>query len=589
MHHLRPLQYLLILIAIFGGFSLANAQTAPGAPLVAVAPATSPQQSTVLAYPEGTFMVARLSSLASLWQANDKLTQWLSGHPSVQSFWADQFPGLGTIDLKQMFSQSMDMTPEEMDLYFHGPLMVYVSNDFSQIETSQSLPVAFVFQINPATAATDVMEKMKTEEGVTEVIAEVEGIQHLRIESTPVADESADPLPEPAQPQYLDLYVGYEGDKFVAGSSLDYTLATLRSIRTPAPSSNVFWAKAGNADLAIWLDPRVFFAKVKEIMEKKAKESPGSANPEILNQLGFNELEGLGITCSFAPLKIEMELAYTSNPQGIARLFSCTPTGLEASSLIPSDVDEFSLGRTDMACAWAELRRLAKVVMPASEPMYQGWRDQLKEKYGVDFDKQFFGALDTRYVTYVPSDAGDYASSATCFYLALNDSASLQASIQALTSFFSAGKELFDREDIANVPVWRVKSSLQPSGTPPVAYAITPKWFILSIGAPTQIQDLIERAEQSQIDNSILQRPGIRQMLSEPSLTSFGYRPLGKVMQSLAQVAQEVQRRQATTEGAPAEQTEIPSFEDITEGLVGTTTSRDGSLTWNLQVVPANE
>ena len=575
------------------GLSLGLHAQAPAAAPVALQ--DPPAASSPAAVP-GTLLSARLKSFDSIVNAYDSVKTWAGANSSVQDLLDETWPHWRELDLKSLTADSLSLSAQEFDDYFSGAITLYIGDDFKWAKESKMLPVSVVMNARTATGAQEFIAKMKEDDAVIETASEAEGVERVRIDTQ--VDEPSDEVPADVNatgPQFIDLFIVTHDASVIVGNSLDYTLAALRAQRDAVTPPNAFWEREAASDIALWMDPRGFFAMVKDQLEAKAQEPNENGKSKIASQvfssLGLNELEGLGLAVDFNALTVRCQLSYAGAPTGIARVFTCAPTGLEASPLIPADADQFALGRVDLSCLWTEVRRIAKLVMPASEVIYQGWQQQLQQSYGVDIDRQLLGALGTRYV-YVKHEAEEEGNA---LYIALNDSVALQGALEGLANFVAQGKELFEREKIADVPVWRLKSEFQSANAPSIAYAITPQWLIVSIGDPTQMEDLIENARHTSADHPFFARASTQELLSHPELTSLGCRPLKVLLSSAVAAWSEVERRQAARSGdnaappPPAEQDDLPTFDDVTENVAMWSENRPGSVLSTFKIIPANE
>jgi hypothetical protein len=214
--------------------------------------------------------------------------------------------------------------------------------------------------------------------------------------------------------------------------------------------------------------------------------------------------------------------------------------------------------------------------------MYQGWKKQIQETYGVDIDRQLFGALGDRAVLYTLS-SGDKADG-LAIYVAVNDPTSLTGALDALSGFFSQGKTLFEKSQIKGTPVWRLKNEFQSPNAQSVAYAITHEWLIVSIGDPTQMQDLIEGADNHQIENSALKNETVNETLKDPTLVGFSHRPLREVLTDIAMIAKESRHKSASLHEVEEEE-EIPEFDDVKESLLWYSRYTPGVIETNLRII----
>lgn len=558
---------------------------------------TSAEETPVLAapsYPADTLAVVRLKSFEALGKAFDTLKEWVGDHPSVEALFDDEWQGIEKLDLRKAAAQVLDLTQDEFDSYFEGTITLAIGSDMAWAQESKMLPVAVELTASSADRAKEFVEMLKDEDEVVETAVEAEGVERVRIEVTTdeeaiSADDDAVQAAD-AQTKEVDVFVATEGQKVVFGNSLAYVTAALRNLRNPVPVANQFWARVGDSDAALWIEAPAVWNMVRAQMEAKKAAGGRGMDPKIIEELGLNEMEGLGMWMSFMPLKVQIELSYSPSATGLMRIFTCTPTGVEASALVPADAQEFSLGRADVMCLWTQLRRMAKIAVPATDVIYQGWAKQLEESQGVNIEKQLFGSFGNKYVLFTRGQPGKSEGSA--IYMAVNDAVALQGGLDAFFGFFAQGKDFFDKEKIGGVPVWRLKSEFQSSSAPPIAYAITPQWLIVSMGDPTQMQELIEDATHATVSNPIFANDEVIEVLANPSVTTFSHRPLRGALANLAATLQEIEaRQQAKEEGTqkPSPKREVPSFDDVKESVIIWNESRPGSVTATIKVISNNE
>ncbi len=629
--------------------AVAKADPKAGANVDAEAAANNPGEEarTIAAYPAGTFIVMRLKSFASLEKAVESLKAWIHEHPSVESLVDEEdWKKIESLDLRAAAANALELSREKFDDYFDGAITLCASSDFSKLQTNKTVPVVMEMTTRSAQKAAEFAEMLGSDEDVLEKSAESDGVEHLKIkmkEAKPsgLGKESAfgglrpsmrslshnpkiffDSLTQGLRPvsgsvqakgsqgtapknipplQPMDIYLTTAGSTVIVGSSWEYTAAAKKAAASPTMPMPAFLARTQTADLSVWMDPRPIFAMIKDRMEAKAREAaekgePVKADGAIIDNLGLSEMESLGMSVDFSEPSARMELGYAQSPSGIMKIFACVPTGLEASALIPDDADAFTLSRIDAGCLWAQLKTAAKIVVPPTEVMYEGWKKQVKDKYGVEIDQQLFGAIGDRYVMFTRG-VGDEEKE-IALYVAVNDAPALQASIDAVLGFFTEGKPMFDREKIGGVPVWRLKSEFQGKNAPPVAYAITPQWLIVSIGDPTQIQDLIEAADNNhETANKVFGRDEVREILANPSASGISYRPLKDIMNDVAAAAIEVQKRQMKKDSggddedddAAADEMEAPSFDDVNESVISFSESRPGLVGVTIKIVPGEK
>lgn len=582
----------------------AQEETPPGddnAP--AVAEETTPvavqePQADAPVVPPDTLLVARLKSIDTLGQALDALKAWISEHPSVESLFDDEWQAIEKFDLRTAAAQYMDMTQEEFDNFFEGALTLRIGASDAWAMQEKSLASAIELTASTPERAQEFVQLLKDEDSVIETAAAAEGVERIRLDMTQqdaqVQDSTA------LEERQMDLYVGLAGKKVILGNSLEYTLACVKALGEGDAQSNAFWARVAQSDASAWVDTKALARMLRAQLEAKKANQERAMDPKVFDELKLDEVEGLGVWMSFVPLQVQLELSYAPNTTGVARLLTCAPTGLEASPLVPADATEFSLGRVDVAALWGELRRIAKIVMPATDVIYQGWQKQLEEAQGVNIDRQLFGAFGNRYVLFSRGSRQNLEGSA--LYVAVNDPVALQSGLEALFGFFAQGKELFDKEKIANVPVWRLKSEFQQASAPPIAYAITPQWLIVSVGDPTQMQELIENASHTQVEHTGFESEQIKNVLGQPAATTLSYRPLKVALENFAAALVQVQERQQAEDAeqgddqqqddaqarAPAAR-EVPSFDDVKESLILWNESRPGDLLMNIKIISNDE
>lgn len=543
-------------------------------------------------YPAGTLAVARLKSFDTLGKAFDSLKTWVSEHPSVESLFDDEWQGIERLDLRATAAQYLDLTQEEFNNFFEGAMTLMIGDDLAWAQQSKMLPVGIELTASSADRAREFVQMLKDEDGVLETQEEAEGVERIRIDVSSQEEERLSDATT-AQKNEMDLYVAQAGEKIILGNSLEYTTACLKALESQMGQQNRFWGRVEQADAALWVDPRAVLGMLRAQLEAKKQRGERGLEPKVLDDLGLNELEGVGLWASFVPLQVQVELTYSPSATGVARILTCTPTGLEASPLVPADAQEFSMGRVDVACLWTELRRAAKVIVPATDVIYQGWQKQLKESQGVNIDKQLFGSFGNKYVFFSRGTPDKPEGSA--LYFAVNDAVALQGGLEAFFGFFAQGKEFFEREKIAGVPVWRLKSEFQSANAPAVAYAIAPQWLIVSVGDPTQMQELIEDANAQQVGNSVFANDEIKQILATPAVSTFSHRPLRVALENFAAALIEVQeRQQAAQEGEnnlkkPPVEREIPSFDDVKESLIMWNESRPGSVMTTIKIISNDE
>lgn len=559
-----------------------------------VTPAAPEAQAEAPVVPQGTLAVARLKSIDTLSQALDALKAWVSEHPSVESLFDDEWQAVQNFDLRSAAAQYMDLTQEEFDNFFEGALTLRIGASDTWAMQEKTLASALELTASTPERAKEFVQLLKDEDSVMESAEEAEGVERIRLDMTQEDVQAQDSTT--LEQRQMDLYVAVVGKKVVLGNSLDYTSACAKALAEPSTVGNAFWARVAQSDAAAWLDTKAFARMLRAQLEAKKARQERAMDPKVFDELKLDEVEGLGVWMSFVPLQVQLELSYAPNTTGVARLLTCAPTGLEASPLVPADATEFSLGRVDVAALWGELRRLAKIVMPATEVIYQGWQKQLEDAQGVNIDRQLFGAFGNRYVLFSRGSRQNLEGSA--LYVAVNDPVALQSGLEALFGFFAQGKELFDKEKIGNVPVWRLKSEFQQASAPPIAYAITPQWLIVSIGDPTQMQELIENANHTQIEHAAFESEAVKEVLAQPAATTLSHRPLKVALENFAAALIQVQERQqaqdagqegeGNDEPAPVAQ-EVPTFDDVKESLILWNESRPGSLLMSIKIISNNE
>jgi hypothetical protein len=602
-----------------------NSQKSSGKTSAAETPENA--EMPIPAYPEGTLAVFRIKSFRSIDQAVQSLKTWVHQHPTVESLFDDEWPAIEKFDLRISAARALDLSPKDFDNFFEGEILLYISGDFESASKTKMLPASIVLKTHSAASAKSFLELLKSQDEITEVSVEHGGIQHLRVtpkntpdtkldsssQSSQKSDEKdeADESPSSSASKSkkirkpFDLFVVIKDERVIIANTLDYTVATQNALTAPPANNTEFWSKVSDADLAGYLDLRPFWAKLKEQIQQKAKDNPNSrVDPKLIDELGLDEIAGVGLRLNFTPFNLQSELDYALNPTGIAKIITCTPTGLEPSSLIPKDATEFTLGRMDLNCTWTEIRRLMKIAVPSSVAMYDGWAKELETSSGVNIDRQIFGALGERYIVYSRTDKGDIPS--TAVLVALNDSVAFQGGVDALLNFISQGKDLFTKDKVGSTTVWRLKSEFQGNSSPAIAYAITPSWLIVSIGNPTQMQDLVESVQsQSKNTNSFesmheaFNWPTVKEVLSNPSIVGFAERPLKDVMNDFFVAYLEVKKRESARktlsenpeddESLTPEDFVAPVFDDVNESVLFQTESRPGAMVTTIKIVQPNE
>lgn len=596
---------LFCLLFLLAGFLFAVSAPSPEAKLTPPVPAaetSKPAESAAEAAasdlstessplcPAGTFTVIRLRDFASLERAIEDLKKWTHEHPSVESiFDEDEWKKIQEFNLREKLAETLELTQKDFDEYFQGAITICISGDFELAKQKKTLPVAMATTAGSPEKALEFTALLKSEEDVLETSQEAEGVDRVRIRGEEVADPSTK-VKKAVEP--MDVYLATVGPLVIVGNNLDYTLAARAAALSSTTLQNAFWSRSASADLAAWVDPRPFFRLLKDQLEAKSKAQEDAATPsakvssQIVDDLGLNEIEGIGIRINFSPVVMQMQIDTVDNPTGVAKLFSCLPSGITATSLIPVDADEFSISRLDIPCLWGELRRLAKIAMPASETMYEGWKKQIQTDYGIDFDRQFIGSFGDRVIAFSSPDESENMA----YYIAINDAVSFQGGLDSVIGFFTQGKSPFEKEKIGATTVWRLKSESQAPDAPAVAYAITPQWLIVSVGDPTQMQDLIEAASL-RIDrplNKILESPQAKEVLSNPNLISFSSQSL-KVVLSEASIAARQAKLRHQGDKANDDEIQPPSFDDVKSTVMVYTEVKPGSVISTLKIIPNEE
>ncbi len=572
--------------------SLLFVSLAPAAPqpLSALPPAKAQADETPLAelrYPEETFIVARMKNFDAIELALNSLRSWVEKHPSVESLFDGEWRRIKDFDLRKEMARYLDLSERDFDDFLGGSLTLCIGGDFEWAKTSKMLPAAMIITSRSPEKAQEFLETLKNDEEVEKCEEVSSGVWKLTVTPPePETDEAPktfgkDSASENEGP--IDVFVTSSGARVIVGNNLDYSIAARDSGRCDVPAD--FLSQAETADVAFWLNPQYLISLAREKLTAAANTGkPARLDPAVLEQLGLSELEGLGLTARLVPFRAELSLFYAENPTGIAKILACTPTGLQASALIPEDAAEFSMGRSDLSCTWTELRRLLKIVAPATDAIYQGWQKQVQENYGVSFESQVFGSLGTSYAMFKRQSASGAAPS-SALYLALEDPIAFQGGIDALIKFFTEDKSLFDKEKIANVTVYRLKSEFQSPNAPALAYAIAPHYLIVSLGDPAQMQELIENTQRHEVVHSAFASPEAQAALAHPYLSGLVHRPLRGLLEDLAAGFIEVRQHQQAAAGAPTVEPDVPSFDDVEETLLAATESMQGRLSVTLSII----
>jgi len=566
--------------------------------LGAAVPEPTPAQtiSQEVLCPQGTFMVARLKGFDVLSTAVERSKSWLHDHPSIESLLdEDTWKKIEKFDLQRAAAEGLDLGEDKFKDYFSGSISICFSNDFKDTQKTKTLPAVVMMTSKTEEKAGEFIQMVRENTDVVNVSRETEGVDHFRVKASDKTDKVSplkkDAISQPKQsktPELVDVYVTLYQNKILMGNTLDYTLLARKALENQTSRQPVFFEQAANADLALWVDPRPIFALAQSQLEAKAKaaEEKGESSkidPKIIDKLGLDEIQGAGVAVDFSQSSLRIEVDTVPEPSGVAKLFTCSPQGIVASPLIPADAEEFTISRFDAVCLWEQLKKLAKIIVPATDTMYQGWKKQIQETYGVDFDKQLFGSLGDRAILY--TTASGEKSDSLALYVAVNDPISLTGALDAISGFFTQGKALFEKSQIAGTPVWRLKNEFQSANTQSVAYAITHDWLIVSVGDPTQMQDLIEGADNHQIDNKTFKNDIVNEIMKDPTLVSFSHRPLKEILTDIAMIIKETHRKTVSPKSEEPDE-DIPEFDDVKESMLIYTRYSSGVVETNLRIIP---
>ena len=199
-------------------------------------------------------------------------------------------------------------------------------------------------------------------------------------------------------------------------------------------------------------------------------------------------------------------------------LFSPVGGNLDNHDFISSDVFTVSNARQDLGELWPRIESMLKEISPALHLLVTSQIQAFEDQSEVAVRGDLLGSLGDEVVSLSYLNRNRRGNpmlespSSSIYAISLSDSKLFERTIRGAIDSVSKGSEIFQEREHRGITI-RSMRGLESAGIS-LSYAIVDNWFILSMGKPRHLNQLINKMESND-DDSLWKEPHMKYAMED--------------------------------------------------------------------------
>ena len=260
--------------------------------------------------------------------------------------------------------------------------------------------------------------------------------------------------------------------------------------------------------------------KLNESQKMEIPQNPfGVTLKGLLKGMGLDGLEHLGLQINAEKKQFEVSSSVgLSHYNGLLSLFSPVGGNLDNHDFISSDVFTVSNARQDLGELWPRIESMLKEISPGLHLLVTSQIQAFEDQSEVAVRGDLLGSLGDEVVSLSYLNRNRRGNpmlespSSSIYAISLSDSKLFERTIRGAIDSVSKGSEIFQEREHRGITI-RSMRGLESAGIS-LSYAIVDNWFILSMGKPRHLNQLINKMESND-DDSLWKEPHMKYAMED--------------------------------------------------------------------------
>jgi hypothetical protein len=275
----------------------------------------------------------------------------------------------------------------------------------------------------------------------------------------------------------------------------------------PLTEANGFVAarrRAPDAAVFLYVNCQVIWPVLATMLDRRVPSgAAGQASlmvspATILRALGCDALGVFSLTVDVGERSTEAQAALTYTAErGLVKLFANMNGVAPRPRFVSPEWAIISTSRFSVKSAFETVEEILRNTSPPLAGVLQAQILNLNRQLGLDFKRDFFGSLGDEMISaYAPRgsddpDAAELGQMDQLFAFSLNDRQAFAGAVEALKVQFGGGTESFVSRDYLGETIYTLNASASGAASRVFSYAITKRYFLVSIGSAGAIETVI--------------------------------------------------------------------------------------------------
>ena len=262
----------------------------------------------------------------------------------------------------------------------------------------------------------------------------------------------------------------------------------------------------------------------------------------IMDMLGAQELQAIAITAEFTDTQSRMDLTilHPQKPTGLLSLMRGSGNEITLPSFIPAGILTANVSRVDLNqvydAIFGMIGKLGPMAMIVTMQL-----PQLEGQLGFKIRDDLFGSLSDEFIQV---QDGDGTKESQVMAIKVKDADKLGGALNGLKRFAGAGFGAFEESDYLGFNINTLKTSQTANAATEVAYCITNKYLLISVGKQDTMKKVLGRMKDPS-GPSVWDNPRVQNLLSlvPKNYSGVGVADAGRLMNILATAAATIESK----------------------------------------------
>ena len=262
----------------------------------------------------------------------------------------------------------------------------------------------------------------------------------------------------------------------------------------------------------------------------------------IMDMLGAQELQAIAITAEFTDTQSRMDLTilHPQKPTGLISLMRGSGNEITLPSFIPAGILTANVSRVDLSQVYDAIFGMIGKLGPMAM-MVTMQLPQIEAQMGFKIRDDLFGSLSDEFIQV---QDGDGTKQSQVMAIKVKDADRLGGALNGLKRFVGAGFGAFEESDYLGFNINTLKTSQTANAATEVAYCITNKYLLISVGKQDTLKKVLGRMKDPS-GPSVWDNPRVQNLLSlvPKNYSGVGVTDAGRLMNMIATAAATIESK----------------------------------------------